>query len=281
MHHLRHRRRPPAAMVVSTIALFIALGGTSLAAVKVLVPKNSVGSAQVINGSLAKSDLARSTINALKGSRGPQGDQGSAGSQGSAGPAGATGPAGAAGAAGAPGQKGDAGSPGAKGDVGATGPAGATGPEGPAGVLTSGMASSTANFPAFSSVAFFFAGTFTPSVSGSCLVTGSAQFTAAAEATAGPSFRIAVARGDPPGTPVPDGSDGHAFPPFSSGRSDDLTRSSIMNVNAGQVTRFGLWYDGVDANWQGDSWTHRLTWVCFTPVSASGTSGPSLMVPMD
>ena len=42
--------RPSAAMVVSLIALFMALGGTSYAALK--LPKNSVGSAQVINGSL-------------------------------------------------------------------------------------------------------------------------------------------------------------------------------------------------------------------------------------
>jgi hypothetical protein len=115
---LLHRivsRRPSPATIISLVALFVALGGTSYAAV-VLAPKNSVGSAQVINGSLLKKDLSKKTVAALKGNRGPQGARGSAGAQGAAGavgPAGATGPAGPAGA------------------TGPTGAAGATGPAGP------------------------------------------------------------------------------------------------------------------------------------------------------
>src|SRR6266511_2619830 len=100
-------RRPSPAMLISLLALFVALGGTSYAVSK--LPRNSVGSAQVINGSLQKADLSRKAVAALKGNRGPAGPQGQPGSAGPAGAAGATGATGPAGAA------------------GATGPAGATG----------------------------------------------------------------------------------------------------------------------------------------------------------
>ena len=47
--HLRSlfRRRPTASMVISLIALFVALGGASYAAVS--IPNNSVGNAQLKN----------------------------------------------------------------------------------------------------------------------------------------------------------------------------------------------------------------------------------------
>jgi len=109
------------ATVISLIALFLALGGTSIAA-STLVAKNSVGSAQVINGSLKKVDLSKKTVAGL---RGKQGSRGPAGTPGTAGPAGATGPAGT---------NGPAGTPGATGPTGATGPAGASGPAGNGGV---------------------------------------------------------------------------------------------------------------------------------------------------
>ena len=53
--------RPTPAMVVATIALLVALGGTSAAAVA-LVPKNSVGSDQVINGSLKNKDFKQGQV---------------------------------------------------------------------------------------------------------------------------------------------------------------------------------------------------------------------------
>ena len=43
---------------IALLALFFALGGTAVAASNSLLPKNSVGSKQVINGSLAKADLS-------------------------------------------------------------------------------------------------------------------------------------------------------------------------------------------------------------------------------
>jgi len=91
---------------VAYLALFVALSSSGYAAVSKLVPKNSVGSAQVINGSLQKADLSRRAVAALhgaRGARGPQGIQGIQGPQGSQGLQGAPGAPGAAGQQGPPG----------------------------------------------------------------------------------------------------------------------------------------------------------------------------------
>jgi hypothetical protein len=74
--------------VVAYLALFVALGGTSYAALK--LPKNSVGSGQIKNGAVAKRDLARAvrtqlTKAGVPGATGPQGLQGQQGQQGQAG----------------------------------------------------------------------------------------------------------------------------------------------------------------------------------------------------
>jgi hypothetical protein len=74
--------------------LFFALGGTAVAASNSLLPKNSVGSAQIINGSLQKKDLAGKAVKALRGNKGARGIPGAAGPQGPAGPQGGQGPAG-------------------------------------------------------------------------------------------------------------------------------------------------------------------------------------------
>src|SRR5438067_1930212 len=98
--------RASPSMLVALIGLLVALGGTSYAAVTTLLPKNSVGSAQVINGSLEKADLSRDAITRLKGNRGsrcPVGSEGAVGPAGPAGPAGAQGPKGDTGATGATG----------------------------------------------------------------------------------------------------------------------------------------------------------------------------------
>jgi hypothetical protein len=84
-------------MVVACGALLVALGGTSIAAVKVLAPANSVGTAQVINKSLLPIDFKTPP-------KGPRGLRG---------PSGIPGPAGPSGAAGAKGDKGDKGEAGA------------------------------------------------------------------------------------------------------------------------------------------------------------------------
>jgi hypothetical protein len=90
----RHLRRN----LVAYLALLFALSSTSYAAATKLLPPNSVGSRQVINGSLLKVDFKSGQL--PRGARGP------------AGAAGATGPAGPAGPAGPPGAKGQDGPPG-------------------------------------------------------------------------------------------------------------------------------------------------------------------------
>jgi hypothetical protein len=91
---------------MALLALFFALGGTSFAATNAVLAKNSVGTRQVIDGSLGTSDLSKAARTALKGNRGPAGPAGPAGQAGQAGPAGAPGAQGATGAAGPPGIQG-------------------------------------------------------------------------------------------------------------------------------------------------------------------------------
>jgi hypothetical protein len=45
-------RAPSPALIISLIALFVALGGTSYAAIAIHLPKNSVGTAQIKNGAV-------------------------------------------------------------------------------------------------------------------------------------------------------------------------------------------------------------------------------------
>jgi hypothetical protein len=100
MRHLVGRLSP--ATVLACFALLVALSGTSIAAVSVVLPRNSVGTAQLRNNavisakvrnfSLRRVDFARNQI--------PSGPAGPAGPTGPAGPAGPTGPAGPQGAPG-------------------------------------------------------------------------------------------------------------------------------------------------------------------------------------
>ena len=83
---------------LAMFALFFALGGTSFAAGNALLPGNSVGTKQVINGSLQTNDLSKTARSALKGSRGLRGAPGAPGAQG------ATGATGTQGVQGVPGQ---------------------------------------------------------------------------------------------------------------------------------------------------------------------------------
>jgi hypothetical protein len=78
---------------LALIALFVALGGTSYAAANSLLPRNSVGSPQVVNGSLKTIDLSKKARAALKGNRGLKGATGATGATGAAGAAGAPGSA--------------------------------------------------------------------------------------------------------------------------------------------------------------------------------------------
>jgi hypothetical protein len=92
----RSIRRPSPALVVACLALLVALGGTSIAAVSQLVPRNSVGTPQLKNNAVTSAKVKnRSLLRAdFKAGQIPAGPTGPAGAQGPAGPAG---PAGAAG----------------------------------------------------------------------------------------------------------------------------------------------------------------------------------------
>jgi hypothetical protein len=92
-------------MVVACIALLVALTGTSIAAVTQLVPRNSVGPAQLRSGAVTRPKLRNNAVNTTKVANrslraidfaagqlpaGPAGPQGPAGAAGPAGPAGAS-----------------------------------------------------------------------------------------------------------------------------------------------------------------------------------------------
>jgi len=62
---------------VALLALFVALGGTSYAAIK--LPPNSVGTPQLKNGAVTKKKISKATIRGLRGQRGPKGDKGDPG----------------------------------------------------------------------------------------------------------------------------------------------------------------------------------------------------------
>src|SRR4051812_34988702 len=79
---------------IALLALFFALGGSAMAA-STMLPKNSVGTAQIKKGAVTKQKIAGKTLAQLKGNKGAQGAPGAAGPQGPAGPQGAQGPAGA------------------------------------------------------------------------------------------------------------------------------------------------------------------------------------------
>lgn len=140
------------ANVTSTMALVIALGGTSYAAAT--LPRNSVGTPQIKRNAVGSAQIKSNAIGSVKIRDGsllardfapgqlPTAQVGAAGTQGprgQIGPMGPTGPTGAAGAAGAQGQKGETGAVGptgprgADGAAGDDGPAGAQGPQGPQG----------------------------------------------------------------------------------------------------------------------------------------------------
>jgi hypothetical protein len=96
------RLRPTPAMMVACIALLVALAGTSVAAVTVVLPRNSVGPLQLRANSVSTFKVQNRSLRAIDFALGqiPKGPRGASGPAGVPGPVGPTGPAGAAGAAG-------------------------------------------------------------------------------------------------------------------------------------------------------------------------------------
>lgn len=116
MSRLRHLRPSPA-MIVALTALFVALGGSSYAAIKIGskqiadnsvrsrdIRNNAVRSADVRDGSLLPADFNGGRLpSPPPGPQGPPGPPGRAGAQGPQGPAGPRGPEGPTGDKGDPG----------------------------------------------------------------------------------------------------------------------------------------------------------------------------------
>jgi hypothetical protein len=92
------RHRPSPALVIACIALTIALGGTSYAAIT--LPRNSVGTAQLKTNAVNSAKVKNRSLRAIdfrrgqlpRGARGPQGAQGIQGIQGIQGPPGTPNP---------------------------------------------------------------------------------------------------------------------------------------------------------------------------------------------
>lgn len=126
-------RRPSHGTVVAYVSLFVALGGTSVAAVT--IAKNAVVSSSIKDGQVKTADLGANAVTSAKVKAGSllasdlKAGELPAAVPGPQGPAGATG---AAGPAGPPGVKGDPGTPGADGEDGADGAAGTAGVNGAA-----------------------------------------------------------------------------------------------------------------------------------------------------
>ena len=111
--------------VTATMALIVALGGTSYAAIT--LPRNSVGNQQIRNNAVTTEKVRNRTLLAKDFKIGELSD-----GAGQAGPAGPQGPAGPAGPAG---PQGPAGSGGPAGSIGPTGPTGPQGPKGDPGEM--------------------------------------------------------------------------------------------------------------------------------------------------
>lgn len=79
-------RGPSPALVVAVVALVVALGGTSYAAI--ILPANSVGTKQLKKHAVTPAKIAPTTIALFKGQKGAPGAQGIQGVQGVPGPAG-------------------------------------------------------------------------------------------------------------------------------------------------------------------------------------------------
>ena len=138
--------RPAFSNVVALMALFVALGGASYAAIK--VPKNSVGTRQIKNRAVTAAKLRKNSVNSAKVRnrllravdfrkgqlpRGATGPLGPVGPPGATGLAGEIGPTGLQGAIGLPGATGEAGPQGVTGEAGPQGVTGDAGPQGATG----------------------------------------------------------------------------------------------------------------------------------------------------
>jgi hypothetical protein len=135
------RATGPAALVVSSLALAVAVSGTAYAAHE--LGRHEVETSNLAPRSVTKSKIAKDAITSRRVKDGTLRARDFRPGElvaGAPGPQGKTGPAGPAGRAGDDGPAGAPGATGPRGDTGAPGPAGATGATGPAGPAGSGGA---------------------------------------------------------------------------------------------------------------------------------------------
>jgi Collagen triple helix repeat (20 copies) len=132
--HEGRRRWPSPSMVAASLALFVALGGTAVAANSLIQAKDiaagAVTSKAIKNGAVGPKDLSTSTRALIQTGGGLTGATGAAGAGGTNGANGAPGTAGAPGTNGANGPNGVDGVDGTNGTNGANGPNGANGANG-------------------------------------------------------------------------------------------------------------------------------------------------------
>jgi hypothetical protein len=217
------RKKLTYANVMATIAVFVALGGSSYAAV-VITGKD------IKDGTVTGQDVKDKSLTAkdFKGSvAGPQGKRGKTGATGATGPAGAQGPQGVQGAQGIQGPK---------GDMLVAGPSDAS-KIGGAGLSTSSQVQD-----------FAVTQPFTADRDLRCLVTSTVQFYSYKAAADSDSLHLYNAKGTGAG---PSGlqwdSDGLSGATFvntgSGGTQPALTRSSVLTIDKGDTARFGVEFD--------------------------------------
>ncbi len=131
---VQRRRRPTLAIVLAGVAVFVALGGTAVAASGLVhggdIATGAVASRAIRDGGVELQDLSRKVRASLEGGLGAPGATGAKGDTGSGGGAGTAGHDGANGSEGAKGAAGTNGVNGANGPNGANGANGAEGPKG-------------------------------------------------------------------------------------------------------------------------------------------------------
>jgi len=152
---------PANANAIALVALFIALGGASYAAIK--VPAGSVGTKQLKNNAVSGKKLKKNAVTGAKVKNGSLAAGDFAAGQL---PAGATGPDGPQGSTGSQGQTGLAGSDGATGTTGSAGVTGATGVTGLTGASSTAVMTGRSSLGT-SSETFAVSGESTAAVAGS------------------------------------------------------------------------------------------------------------------
>ncbi|CAA9532383.1 MAG: Phage tail fiber protein [uncultured Solirubrobacteraceae bacterium] len=200
------------ATVVAYLALFVALSGSSYAAVKLSkgsvrathIAPSAVTSAKVKDGSLRSRDFKRSDL--------------PSGAAGSAGPAGPKGDAGPKGETGAPGERGATGPAGFTGLRGEAGPAGDTGPRGPSNAYSVGTSDFFTSKPPLTLTV----------PAGMYFVTG--KVVAGTPTKVNDFYNCQVTGGDAP-------DEGHGAISTNGPGQETVTMTTVTNVAAGQQLR--------------------------------------------